>query len=397
MARKGVPAWVGIALAVFTVAWGGNQYTPMLVFYRIQGVFTPLFIDLMLAAYAFGVAVGLLVAGPLSDRYGRKPVMMPVPILAAIASLCIAVGEENEWWMTVGRALSGIAVGVAMTAGGAWIKELSSFKFDPKAVPTSGAKRASMSLTAGFALGPACSGLLAQFVPLPGQLAYIVHIVLSIAVLPLMARLPETRHSTHLHEKGGFRKDMSIPSLRKPRFMLVIGPMAPWVFGAGFTSYAILPAQIRHLMTYPIALTALIALTTLGSGFLIQQVGPQIAGDSKVRGPIVAMSVAVVGMGLATIDVAHPRVWFTFVCAVFLGLTYGLCSYVGLAETQEIASPEDMAGLTGIFYCLSYVGMLFPAALTMLSDWFSYPQMLGFGVAVAAVSLVVTIFTARKL
>lgn len=389
--------WLGIALANFTVAWGGNQYTPMLIFYRQQGVFSSLFVDLMLVSYAAGIAVGLLVAGHLSDRYGRKPVMMPIPIVAAIASLAIAIGEQNELLMTVGRFLAGIAVGVAMTAGGAWIKELSSRKFDRKAVPTSGAKRASMALTAGFALGPVCSGVLAQWVAMPGKLPYLVHIVISIAAIWLIKDLPETRHSTHLHEKGGFLKDMAIPSIKAPRFLLVVTPMAPWVFGAGFTSYAILPAQIRHLMTYPIAMTALIALVTLGSGFLIQQVGPQIAGESKVRGPVTALVLTVIGMGLATIDVTHPSVWFTMICGVFLGVTYGLCSYIGLAETQEIATPEDMAGLTGIFYILSYVGMLFPAALTKLSDWFSYTEMLGFGVAVALFSLVATIFNARRL
>lgn len=380
-------AWWGIALAVFTVAWGGNQYTPLLVMYRQDGYFGPVFIDLMLVSYAVGVAFGLLAAGSASDRYGRKRVMLPTPLFAALASLLIALGEHNGALMTLGRACSGIAVGIAMTAGGAWIKELSTRPYDPHAVASSGAKRAAMSLTAGFAVGPAVAGVLAQWVAMPGQLVFFIHIALSALVTPLMLRLPETRHSEHLHERGGFQKDMAIPSLKHPRFLYVVMPMAPWVFGAGFTAYAILPKQISGQVEYPIALSALVALVALGSGFTVQQFGPRIAGNHISRGPVVAMSAAVTGMGFATLTCMHPSVSLVLVSAVFLGLAYGLCAYIGLAETQAIATPDDMAGLSGIFYCLTYLGMLFPALLTMLSTWFSYPVMVGFGVVVAGSTL----------
>lgn len=388
--------WVAVALSMFTVAWGGNQFTPMLVFYREQGFFSALFIDLMLVSYAVGVAVGLLLAGPLSDRYGRRTLMLPTPVLAAISSVLIAVGEESGVWMTLGRILAGVAVGIAMTAGGSWIKELSDPRFDPTAKPSSGAKRASMSLTAGFALGPAVAGVLAQWAPWPGQLPYLLHIVLSLVLLPLLLVAPETRQAAHLNVKGSVWADLKVPSARHPRFLFVVALLGPWVFGAAFTAYAVLAGQLQAHVEFPVASAALIALVTLGSGFIIQQFGPQIAGPGKLRGPVIAITVTLIGMAAAAVVVTQHSLASTLFASVFLGLSYGLCMYVGLAESQKLATSRDLAGLSGYFYCLTYLGMVFPALLTRGSEWFSYPQMLGVGAIVAALMLMVLSRTARR-
>ncbi|MFP7365060.1 MFS transporter [Corynebacterium callunae] len=389
--------WLAVALSIFTVAWGGNEFTPLLVFYRQEGVFSNLFIDLLLVYYAIGVGVGLLAAGPLSDRLGRRTIMLPAPIIAAIGSALIAGGENTALLIAAGRVLSGIAVGMVMTAGGAWIKELASPRFEPGIKKGIGAKRASMSLTAGFALGPAVAGSMAQWLPLPGQMAYILHIILSLVLLPLLLTAPETRQTAHHGLKGSFWADVLVPSALNRRFLLVVAPIAPWVFGAGFTSYAVIPTLMHEMVSAPIAYSALLALVTLGSGFTIQQFGPQIMGNSKTRGPILAMIVAVVGMSGAFLISLHPHPWWALLVGVFLGLTYGLCMFMGLAETQNIATPSDMAGLSGIFYCLAYSGMVFPAILTKLNAWFSYPEMLGFGVFMAMLCLVLVSITARKL
>ncbi|WP_143336631.1 MFS transporter [Corynebacterium pacaense] len=389
--------WLAVSLSIFTVAWGGNEFTPLLVFYRQQGNFSDLAVDLMLIYYAIGVAAGLLVAGPLSDRYGRRVVMLPAPLIAALGSAFIASGEETALLMSIGRALSGVAVGMAMTAGGAWIKELSTPYFEPGVGSSEGARRASMSLTAGFALGPAAAGILAQWLPLPGQLAYILHILLSLLLLPLLLTAPETRQSAHLKVRGSFWGDILVPSVWEKRFLFVVTPMGPWVFGAGFTAYAILPALLREQVTVPIAYSALIALVTLGTGFGVQQLGPRIMGEGRTRGPVLALVATVLGMAGATLIAMHPHPWWALVVCMFLGSSYGLCMFVGLAETQRIAPPADMAGLTGIFYCLTYFGMIFPAVLTRLSDYFTYPAMLGFGVAMAALCLIIVSFTSRRL
>ena len=82
--RSSVPQWFLVAIAVFAVAWGGNQFTPLMVMYRLNGDLDLVFVDLLLLIYALGIAPALLISGPLSDRIGRKPVMLSAPVFSIV-------------------------------------------------------------------------------------------------------------------------------------------------------------------------------------------------------------------------------------------------------------------------------------------------------------------------
>ena len=389
-------AWMAVAFAMFTIAWGGNEFTPLLVFYRHEAVFSPLFVDSLLVAYAVGIMPGLVLSGPLSDRYGRRITMLPAPIFAIIGSFLIAIGETSEIPMFIGRLSAGIAVGIAMAVGGSWVKELSQAPFDPKAKTSSGAKRAAMSLTAGFGIGAAVAGLLAQWGPLPGQIPYFLQIVLSLPAFALLFRVPETRETGHRAVRGSLLSDLAVPTLRHPRFLLVAAPIAPWVFGAAGVAYAITPALMTSQVATPVAFSALLTILCLAFGFGIQQAGVNINTPRSARGPIVSMIFVITGMIAAAWMSSHLTIFWAMVTAILLGCAYGMCLISGLTEVQQLASPDELAGLTAAFYVLTYVGFFFPMILTKLSHIFSYEIMLGFGVVVAIVTLGVLFSQSRK-
>lgn len=381
--------WLPLALNMFIVAWGGNEFTPLLVHYRLEGAFSDFIVDSMLVAYALGVAVGLLGAGQVTDHVGRKPIMLPTPFLAVVGSVLISAGDNTPWLMATGRLCSGVAVGMAMTAGGAWMKELSTARFEHNPAPTAGAKRASMALTAGFSLGPAVSGTLAQWAPFPTHLAYVTHIIATLLLAPMLLTVPETRQPAHLPTLRDVCADFPIRGCLRPHFLWVVAPTAPWVFGACFVAAAILPAQLQSSVSVPVALSALMTMSTLGIGFGVQQLGSRLIGNYSGRGPIIGMSCAVLGMCAAVQTVSTHSLLWTVASCTLLGLTYGVIVFTGLSFVQAMAEPRELATMTGVFYCLTYVGMLFPAALTKLGNFFTFQQMLGCGVVVAVVTLVV--------
>ncbi len=368
----------------------------MMVFYREENVFPPVFVDAMLASYAAGIAISLLISGPLSDRFGRKVVMLPAPIIGLVGSTLIAVGETTELPMLIGRILSGVSIGIAMSAGGSWVKELSSPPFEELPPEGAGARRATMALTGGFAVGALVAGLLAEWGPFPGRLPYIIHIVLSVGTFMGMVRIPETRQTAHSKVKGSLWSDLAVPSTKHPRFLLAVLPIAPWVFGAAGVSYAIMPSLAQDHVGPAIAFSAFVTAMALAFGFGAQQIAHRIIQPHNARGQQAALLLVIIGMLIAAWTAATTSVIGVILVGAVLGPAYGLALITGLTEVQRIAGPNDLGGLTAVFYVFTYVGFFFPMILTRASSWFSYPVMLGAGAGMAVLALIVTtIFSSR--
>jgi MFS family permease len=387
--------WPAVALAVFTTAWGGNEFTPLLVMYRQISDLSPVVVDALLFAYVLGIVPALLIGGPLSDRLGRRPLMLPAPLFAAVGSGLLAAGSESVALLTAGRVCSGIALGLSMAVGGSWIKELS----DRDGARTgAGAGRAAMSLTAGFGVGAGVAGVLAQWGPWPHVLPYLINIGVAVVAANLIVLVPETR--PRQAAPGRLRDDLRIPSAGHRRFLFVVMPLAPWVFGAAASGYAIVPALMSaRTAGAPIAFAGLCCVLGLTAGFGIQSLGRRIDRPGSVRGVVVALVVLVAGMVLAAVAAHVLTVWVALLASTLLGCGYGMAMIAGLLEVQRIAGPDDLAGLTAVYYGVTYLGFAVPAVLAWISEtWvaITYPVMFGFGAVAALACLAVTIIGHRR-
>jgi len=379
--------WLRVAGTLFAVAWGGNEFTPLLVMYRAEGKMSVLVVDLLLGAYVLGIIPSLLIGGPLSDRYGRRPLLVWAPVFGIAGSAVLATGgslDPNHAGQAVvlgaGRVCSGIALGLVMAVGTSWVKELSSD------APTTAARRASLSLTAGFGAGAAVAASLAQWGPWQAQLPYMVNIVLTAGAGLALLSAPETR--TPPANPGRLRDDLRIPAGGYRRFLFVVAPTAPWVFGTAASAYAILPGLLAvQVPGWSVAFSGLMCLVALGTGVTVQLVGRGIDNPRSARGVAVALSVAVPGMILAAITATTLSTILGLVAAAVLGGAYGLLLLGGLQEVQRMATPDDLAGLTAVYYSLSYLGFFVPAVLAALNPVVGYPTLFAAGAVLAAASL----------
>jgi MFS family permease len=356
------------------MAWGGNHFTPLLLLYRDTVGYSTVQVDLFLAFYIVGLVPGFLLAGPLSDRHGRKPLMAVGLVLGVVGSVVLALGAHGVGWLCLGRLVCGASVAVAMVVGTSWIKELSSPPWSATS-PSTAARRAALTLTAGFGLGAGASGVLAQWAPAPTVLPYVVHVALSLVAAVLLTRAPETRGFDA--QVTSLLGDLRVPRSSRRRFATVIVPLAPWVFSAAGLAYAVTPALVADRVgDQRIAFATLLAVVTLGAGAAVQQVTGRIAAATGDRQALVGLALAAVGTGLCAVVAVTESPVLAVLVALVLGLSYGICLVSGLVEVQRMAGPHDLAGLTGIYYCLTYIGFLLPVALAALSDVAAYGLLL---------------------
>lgn len=365
--------WVLGAPLVFLLAWGGNQFTPLLHLYEDLGHYSSWQANLLLGMYVVGLIPGLLVAAAISDHHGRKPVLLAGVVCAVIGSALLSFGLHSFLLLCAGRAFAGIGTGVAMSVGASWLKELSVPPFDPHPIIGAGVRRPSLTLTLGFAMGAAVTGMLAQWAPAPAQFPYILHIALCLLALVPFSRTPETlgadRRST-----GAWWRDLRVPSAGHRRFRRIVVPAAPWVFGAAGVAYAIMPAiAAPQLGDFTTLYATILTILTLGSGALVQPFVARIDTATGGRALPIGLSLMTVGMALAACASILQNVVFILVVAVVLGIAYGVAVVAGLTQVQEIATPQDLAGLTGVYYSLTYAGFLLPALLAALLPVSPYP------------------------
>lgn len=375
--------WLVVAFAAFGIGWGGNEFTPLLIAYVQQAGYSRVDVDVLLGAYVLGLVPGLLLASALSDRHGRRPVMAIGVVASAIGSLTLAVGGVAGFSALFGgRLLSGLAVGIAMAVGSAWITELSRAPFDD-AAPGTGARRASICLSMGLGAGPLCAGLLAAFAPLPLVLTYLVHVVLCVPALwAVLTRSVETRTEGSTR---GLLQGLRVPAAAHRRFTHVVVPMAPWIFGSAAVAYAIVPSLVAgELGHWALLYTAGLTVLTLACGVLVQPLARRLDDVSSARAVVVSMVLMTAGILAAVITALTRSPELAVFVAMLLGSAYGIAIVSGLLEIQRMAEPDELAGITGVYYSVAYVGFLLPAALAALARYVSYPVMLTAVAVVAA-------------
>ena len=359
---------------MFAVGWGANQFSPMLLVYRQQLGLTPAALAGLFAVYAAALIPGLLAGGPASDRFGRRPVVMPFVVASPFATLLLMAGAHSLPLLAVGRALAGLCSGVVFAAATAWVRELS-----PDA--DAGARRAAVALTAGFGIGPLVASGLAQWAGDPLVLPYLPHVVIGVTAAavawPVPGRFQPAGGAAAPGYRGSRGSDAVRPGPRRgggraePRrwppvavrsapFWLGVAPAAPWVFGCAALAFVILPAAVPGPHGLPVVFAGGIGALALGTGVAAQPFARRMAAWRRLAGNVAGLVCAAAGAALAMAAVATGSAALAGACAVLFGLGYGLCLVTGLRESERLASPGTQGAVVACYYALTYLGFGFP-------------------------------------
>jgi DHA1 family bicyclomycin/chloramphenicol resistance-like MFS transporter len=169
--------------------------------------------QLTLTALLFAFGLSQLVWGPLSDRFGRRPILLWGMGAYTLASVACAFAPNMAWLIT-GRAIQGIAMGAGVMAARAVVRDLYP--------PAQGATVMSQGLTGLGIIACACAPLGGMLTDTLGwRYALLALAVFGAATLALLAwRFEETLAQPDPHALSAgplFRANLEI--LRNPLFL----------------------------------------------------------------------------------------------------------------------------------------------------------------------------------
>ncbi|MEV7602531.1 MFS transporter [Kitasatospora sp. NPDC089797] len=346
--RDGTPSgWLPAAAAVAVAAWGANQFTALASVYRARTDWSALSLAAMFSVYLVGLVPGLLLAGPVAARCGRRRTVRAALALSAAASALLAVPEEST--VFAARLATGFAAGLVFVAGAAWLRELAG----PEAPPEVSARRAMYATATGFAAGALASGVVAEWLPGPTVLPALAHALGCLLVLRATRRLPDTAPARTAPGHGvatgpaaasghGAAPGHGAAAVRHPRFRYVVLPASPAVLGAATVGYAVLPPLVaHHLPGYAPLFSGLVAALTLATGALAQPFAARLDDARSARATLAAMATVIAGLLLGALAADRDSVGLVLAAAVVLGTGYGLTLGAGLHEVERLARRHE--------------------------------------------------------
>lgn len=141
-------------LVVFVDLLGFGILIPLIPFYGVRLGLSPEWVTLVISLHSLLQFIGAPVLGRLSDRYGRRMVLMLSMAGHAVAYGMLAFAD-TLWLLILSRLLSGFTSG-NLAAAYAYVSDVT-----PPERRAGGLSRISAAFALGFALGPLLGGLLA--------------------------------------------------------------------------------------------------------------------------------------------------------------------------------------------------------------------------------------------
>lgn len=351
--------WVWLAAwpvtAVFVLS---NAATPLYVLWQRDIGFSKGTLTVVFAFYIVGLIGSLLVSGVVSDRLGRKPVLLPALGLALAACLIFATATTVAA-LIVARLFTGIAVGAVVSAGMAAVTDVAGPERKRIA-----ALLASCAMVFGAGLGPLLAGVLSETLPAPTVTVFVVEAALLATAVLAVLRMPVRRPEAP--EKGAWVRVPGVPRGNGRQLTLGIAVFAPGITATSFV-LSLGPSLLSGLL----GTTSRIVAGAMAFAMFLTATGVQFAVQRLSRPVILTAGAVSTTLSMVTLIVAvHTSSVPVLVASVLLaGAGQGMGQLGGLSLLNSSVPPRQLAEANAALNVGGYIlaGAL-PVSAGYLSD-----------------------------
>jgi DHA1 family bicyclomycin/chloramphenicol resistance-like MFS transporter len=346
-------------------------------------------LQLVLSVFMTGFGLGQFIIGPLSDRFGRRPILIGGMVLYTLASV-LAVAARSFEMLLVARALQGLGTSATRVIATSIVRDC-----------YSGRRMASVVSLAMmiFISVPVLAPSLGQAIMLATQWRGIFVVLMAYGVLALVwsvIRLPETlppsaRKSLALRNVlDNFRQ--TVTNRQTLGYALAAGCVQGTLFGYVFSSQQIFTGIYGLGHYFPLAFAA-VAIGVAIAGFLNSRIvgkyGMRVISHAALLGQLASAIVLIVAADLATV----PLTLFMVLSVVNL-FTFGLMfsNFTALAMEPQGHIAGTASSLFGSMTTL--IGIVVGSAIGQLYNDTVVP--LATGAFLSAVAALVIVMITEK-
>ncbi len=342
---------------------GVNVGTVLYAVYADDFGFSSLVLTLVFATYAVTLVLAVLLGGRLSDRVGRRPVIL-AGLVASAFGLVVFARADAVAWLFVARAFQGLAVGLISGPATAALVEI-----DPRRDEGRPALLAGLAQVVGSGSGPLIGGCLAQWAPDPLQLGFYVMLVGSLVAGAFTLALPEPGGSGDEPWRVQWPR---VPAEIRAAFLRV-GISAGIVWGALALYLSVVPTYVADLLdTSDLALIGAISAIALIASGLTQMCAQRLSGMSA-RYQALGLGLLALGLGVLTAASSVQSLPLHLGGAVVTGVGHGFTFLNAQDELNRIAPVERRAEVTSAFICCIYLLVGFAVVTVgVLDRWTSF-------------------------
>ncbi len=350
-----------IFLIVFIDLLGFGLILPLLPFYAESYGANAFLIGLLTAAYAAAQLIGAPLLGRLSDRYGRRPILLLSLMGTLLGFLLLAAADPlgrffagmldlteyaNIFVISIlfaSRLLDGLTGGNISVAQ-AYITDITDESNRAQGLGLIGA-----AFGLGFILGPAIGGVLSTYgyaVPALAAAGFsLIAFLLVIFLLPESLTLEE-RQKLQSQEQRQFSIHALVMALRRP----LVGPLLNirFFFGLAFSMFqtifalfALYKLNLDARQTgFVLAYVGL--LSVLVQGFAVGRIGKRFRENQ-----IIFVSSAVMAVSLLFWSFT-PGVWFLIIILAPLAIAGGIMNTILNSSLSKSVYAEEVGGTLGL-------------------------------------------------
>jgi MFS family permease len=367
---------------------GAGAPSPVYRVYQQVWGYSPSIIATVFVVYVVALLVALLVLGDLSDRVGRRRVLVVSLVVLSCAMLLFAFARGLPD-LLVARTLQGLATGTATGAFGASVIDLQ---------PADRAQRGSFVTAVAPTLGPGSGALLSavlvETLPGPRQTVFLVLAVVYLVVAVLIARLDADSLDVRRPRPKQARSEL-------PRaFRTVFVRFAPTLIAAwsvGGLFLALAPTFMPDVFGVRDVVTSTLTIFVLLGAGAVTAATLQRRTATRSRTLIACTGLAVGSMLLGAGVLTRSMTVFLAGC-LLTGVAFGAGLFLATAVVSRSIPADKRSGAVSVIFVVNYVAFALPPLLAgVCATWFGFtPTLLVYLGATTVLSVVAALALATR-